>query len=64
MTKFEIHVVGGNAEGQVVRCPECGQVLYILNGLEGKMKTTAQCRRCHAFVSIRCESIPPAEVEK
>ena len=64
MNKYKIHVVEGNSYGDVIRCPECGQVLYVMNDLEGQMKITVQCRRCHSYVEVGTTSDDIAEQEK
>lgn len=56
MNKYKISIVDRNSYGDVVRCPNCGQVLFILNALDGEMKVTAQCRRCHSFTEVETES--------
>lgn len=62
MTNYNIELVDRNSMGDVIRCPQCGQVLFILSEIDGKMHQTVQCRRCHTFVSIKAESDDIPEV--
>lgn len=52
MIAYKIEVVDKNSEGDVIRCPKCGQVLMILNDLGSTMRTTVQCRRCHSLTEV------------
>lgn len=56
MIDYKVEIIDSNKKGSVVRCPECGQVLCVLTGLEGTMKTVVQCRRCKSLVEIVASS--------
>lgn len=52
MTDYVLEILDRNHAGDTLRCPHCGQVLAVMNSINGNMTTTIQCRRCHSFVGI------------
>lgn len=52
MIDYKLEIMDRNSAGDTLRCPHCGQVLAVMNSVDGFMTVTIQCRRCHSFVGV------------